>query len=114
MIFKEEDFPLYQHLLKLNEPEAAVAKSHFEAAVAGGFDEQVYFAIGIQGVAANVPLEKIPGSTKQMMEKTLQTCLKVFKEAAAAGHEDAIIMVQDFEARGLGKPSLWQRMLGNS
>ena len=47
MDFKEEDFPLYQQLVKLDELGVETAKADFKAAVEGGDAEKLYFAIGI-------------------------------------------------------------------
>jgi hypothetical protein len=102
MDFKEEDFPVYQ-VIKLDPDSARFAIAGFNAAVAGGEAEKVQFAFGIQTIAANVPIGAIAGITKEMNEKTLQSCLAIFKEAAQRGDSTAILMVDNFKARGLGE-----------
>jgi hypothetical protein len=103
--FKAEDFPLYQHLVDLGNPGVERAKADFEAACKGGEVEKYQFALGIQTIAANVPLDQIPGATEEMNAKTLRSCLDVFKVVAKGTTEaaaNARIMVNDFDARGLG------------
>ena len=102
MDFKEEDFPLYQLLVKLNQPGVELAKKDFNAALLGGDEERYAFALGIQTIAAIPGIEKqIPGLTKEINEKTLQSCLAIFRDAASRGHKNAAYMVEDFKARGL-------------
>lgn len=102
MDFKEEDFPVYQQLVKLGQPGVETAKADFKAAVVGGDQEKYDFALGIQTIAANVPVGAIPGVTREINEKTLRSCLNIFKDVASRGHADAAFMVADFNARGLG------------
>jgi len=102
MDFREEDFPVYQQLVKLGQPGIERAKADFKAAAEGGDQEKYTFALGIQTVAANIPAGVIPGVTKDMNEKTLRSCLNIFKDVASRGHAGAAFMVADFKARGLG------------
>jgi hypothetical protein len=102
MDIKAEDFPVYEQLLKLNQPGIETAKADFNAAVAGGDEEKYNFALGIQTIAANVPAGAIPGITQEMNEKTLRSCLKIFEDVASRGNPNAQFMVRDFKARGLG------------
>jgi hypothetical protein len=104
MDFKEEDFPVYQQLVKLGGPGVRRAMADFEAAVNGGDEEKYNFALGIQTIAANVPVGDIPGVTKEMNDRTLRSCFVVFVDLASRGHTDAAYMVQDFKMRGLGQP----------
>jgi hypothetical protein len=103
MDFKEEDFPLYQVLVKLGQPGVETAINDFNAAVRGGDEEKYNFALGIQTVAAQVPAGVIPGVTQEINDKTLRSCLAVFKDVASRGHKNGAFMVQDFKARGLGR-----------
>jgi hypothetical protein len=105
MDFKEEDFPVYQQIVKLDPDSARFAIAGFNAAVAGGEAEKVQFAFGIQTIAANVLVGEIVGVTQEMNEKTLQSCLAIFKEAAKHGDFTATLMVDDFKLRGLGEAS---------
>jgi hypothetical protein len=104
--FKAQDFPLYQHLVELDDNAGVErAKADFEAACKGGEVEKYQFALGIQTIAANVPVGDIPGVTEDMNKATLRSCLDVFKAVAKGTSEvaaNAKIMVNDFEARGLG------------
>lgn len=103
MDFKEEDFPLYQQLVKLDELGVEAAKTDFKKAVEGGDAEKLYFAIGIQTVVVNVPIGVIAGVTQEMNDKTMYSCMKIFQAAAAKGNETAAMMAQSFKERGLGK-----------
>src|ERR1035437_2986048 len=102
MDVREEDFPVYQQLVKLGQSGVEQAKADFKAAVEGGDQEKYDFALGIQTIAANVPVGAIPGVTKEMNEKTLRSCLNIFKDVAIRGHADAVFMVAYFKAHGLG------------
>lgn len=86
MDFREEDFPLYTHLVNLDQAATVHARKDFAAACAGGDIEKYNFAFGIQTVAANVPLGQIPGVTEEMNTKTLQSCLVIFKKIAAGSY----------------------------
>jgi hypothetical protein len=101
---KKEDFPLYQLLVELNQPGIEKVKAAFEAAQTGGDEEKYYFALGIQTVAANVPAGVIPGCTKEINEKTLQSCFRVFEDLASRGHANAALVAENFKSRGLGQP----------
>ncbi len=102
MNIKQEDFPLYQLLVELNQPGIERAKADFAAACKGGDEAQYCFAMGIQTVAVNVPAEAIPGCTDDMMKTTLRSCLTIFNELAAKSHDGAVFMVKNFKQRGLG------------
>ncbi len=82
MNFTADDFPLYQHLVKLDAQASMQVQKDFAAATAGGEGEKYSFALGIQTVAANVPLGQIPGVTEEMNLKTLRSCLAIFKDVA--------------------------------
>ena len=73
MDFKEEDFPVYQQLVKLGQPGVGQAEADFKAAVGGGDQEKYEFALGIQTIAANVPIGAIPGVTKELTGKETAT-----------------------------------------
>ncbi len=105
MDFKEENFPVYQQLVKNGEFGVERAISDFEAALKGGDQEKYNFALGIQTIAANVPVGEIPCVTKEMNEKTLRSCFAIFEDIASRGHADAAFMVADFKRRGLGQVS---------
>mgnify|MGYP006908452551 CR=1 FL=1 len=103
----ENDFPVYQHLVRLDAPGAAAAKADFEAACRGGDAEKYQFALGIQSVADIVPAGAVPGLTDEMRRKTLASCLAVFRAVAAgySGVADAAkIMVAYGESRDFGVP----------
>lgn len=105
--FNDTDFPVYQHLVQLGAPGAAAAVADFEAARRGGDAEKYQFALGIQSVADTVPAGAVPGLTEEMREKTLASCLAVFR-AVAAGYsavtDAAKTMVAYGESRGFGAP----------
>ena len=103
MDIKAEDFPLYQLLVAMHAGDQGVKNliADFNKAVTGGDEENFSFAFGIQTLAANFP-HCIPGQTAQMNQKTLQSCLAVFKDVASHGHKGAAYMVASFKARGLG------------
>ena len=109
MPFKEEDFPLYQLLIQLNEPGIERARAEFEKAVKGGDDEKFRFALGLQTCCINMESgapdhTQIPGNTREINDRTLMSCLAVFREAAANGHQGAAFMVRDYARRGIGQP----------
>jgi len=96
MDIKEDNFPLYRLLLKLDNPGVANAKADFEAASKGGDDDKYRFALGMQQIALNVPKNLIPGFTPDLQEKELRSCLAVFKDVASRGHANAAVMVSYF------------------
>jgi hypothetical protein len=103
MDIKEEDFPLYQLLVKLGRPGVEYAIADFEKACTGGDEEKYCFALGLQGVALFPGMEKtLPEMTKEIKEKTLRSCLAVFQDVAGRGHAGAAMMVQYFQQNGLG------------
>ncbi len=104
----EEDFPVYQQLVKLNNPGIALAINDFVKATTGGDEEKYKFALGIQTVAV-MPVGKVPGVTKDMQVKTLQSCLKVFEDVASRGHKGAQQMVVYFKLNRLGGPEMPSR-----
>jgi hypothetical protein len=102
---KETDFPVYQQLVKNGAPGCDSAITAFNAASAGGDDEQYHFALGIQTIAANLPAGSIPGITDEMNKQTLRSCMAIFKSVAggaSAKAEAAQFMVQNFTQRRLG------------
>jgi hypothetical protein len=106
MDMKEEDFPLYQLLVKLGRLGVEHAVADFERARTGGDDEKYGFALGLQTVALTPGVEAaLPGMTKEIKEKTLRSCLAVFEDVASRGHADAAFMVQYFRRNGLGGPA---------
>lgn len=107
MDFKEEDFPLYTHIAATAPDKAFMAIEGFKAAVAGGDQEKFEFAMGIQTLAVMHHFNQmtIEGVTPAMIEKTLQSCLVIFKNLAAQGHEKAVFMTKYFEDNNLGRPS---------
>jgi hypothetical protein len=114
MDFKEEDFPLYQLLVKRGGPGAEYAIADFERARTGGDDEKYGFALGLQTVALSSGIEAVlPGMTREIKEKTLRSCLAVFEDVASRGHAGAVFMVQYFKRNGLGGPkkidSIWKK-----
>ena len=106
MDFKEENFPVYQALVKYESDNIGVknAIEGFNAAVKGGYKERFDFAFGIQTVVVNMPVGEIKGTDQEGYDKTLRSCFEIFEEAASHGHELAALMVDDFRARGLGQP----------
>lgn len=109
MDIREEDFPLYQLLVKLNEPGVENAIADFKKAQTGGDEEKFLFALGIQTVAISMETgaadhTQIPGNTPEINNKTLRSARAVFEDVASRGHEGAKYMVESFNARGLGLP----------
>lgn len=106
MDFKEEDFPVYQMMVKYESDNPGVKNAirDFEAAKNGGYEERFHFAFGLQTVVANTPAGEIQGTDQEMHDKTLRTCFRIFQEGAQRGHELATYMVQDFIRRNLGQP----------
>lgn len=79
-----DDFPLYQLLVGWDKPGSQKAKNDFEAAAAGDLQKQYSFALGIQGISEHAAL--IPEVTPVIIQKTLQSCLKVFQRIADSPH----------------------------
>jgi hypothetical protein len=106
MEIREEDFPLYQLLVKYesDNPGVQTAMKDFNAAVHGGDEEKYNFAMGIQTVAVNVPVGEIRGSTQEVYDKTLRSAFAVFSDVASHGHEGAAFMVQYYKDLGIGQP----------
>jgi hypothetical protein len=106
MDFKEEDFPLYQALVKYQPDNSGVqlAIKSFNAAVSGGDEEKYDFAMGIQTVAVNSNPGRIQGTTQETFDKTLRSCFAVFSDVASRGHKDAISMRDYFIRQDLGQP----------
>lgn len=102
---KEEDFPLYQLLLKNKEPGIEKAIEDFKAAARGGDEEQYRFALGIQTIATITPASEISGLSEDIRQKTLHSCLAIF-ESIAKGRsteaQNAKFMVNYFKKSGLG------------
>jgi TPR repeat protein len=102
MVFKEEDFPLYQ-LIAREQPDSLGVKM-FQKACAGGDEEKVYFCFGIQtGLAGDIEKNEFPaGTTREMIEKTLRSCLAIFEDAASRNHPRALFMSAEFRLWGKG------------
>jgi hypothetical protein len=114
MEIKEEDFPLYQLLVKLGRPGVKHVIADFERACTGGDEEKYSFVLGLQTVALTSGIEIVlPEMTREIKEKTLRSCLSVFEDVASRGHEGAVFMVQYFKRNGLGGPkkidSIWKK-----
>lgn len=103
MNFDAAAFPLYELLLKLNQPGVETAKADFATAQAGGAKEKCQFAIGLHGIA-NIPgIEKeMPGFTPAIRQKTLASCLAVFEETGTNGWAQGAQMSAYCYTWGLG------------
>ena len=84
MKLQEEDFPLYQLLIK-SDHGAENAINGFKAAQIGGDEERYSFA---------------------MVKKTLQTCFIIFQDVASRGHAMAAYMANHFRDNGLRQPDM--------
>jgi TPR repeat protein len=106
MEIKEENFPLYQLLLKLNQPESIdYVKKSFADAVAGGNEEKYNFVHGLQTIPSNPEFAPdIPGMTPEIARKTLKACLEVYEDVGRNGHVFGAFMAAEYYA--FGRPGI--------
>ena len=105
MDIKEEDFPLYQLLAKTQADNSGVQRAieDFKKAQNGGDEEKYQFVHGIQTVATfPAAAHFVPGMTTEIRDKTLRSCLAVFRDVASRGHVGAKMMVAYYEKNGIG------------
>jgi hypothetical protein len=111
MDFTEENLPLVKVLMRPDNKCAPELQRDFEAARNGGLKEKLDFAIGIQTMV-EPDTAWYPDQTREINERTLQSCMGIFQEAVQAGtlpKEDAdmaAIMVAEFERRGITGPDV--------
>jgi len=106
MTINSADFPLYDLLVRFNQPGVENLVADMERAQTGGAAEKFSLAIGLWQVA-NIPNIEgmVPGLTSAVKDKTVAKCAAVFKEAADAGHAGAKAMVDYLNANGTNGPS---------
>lgn len=95
MTINPADFPLYDLLVKLNQPGVENLMADMTKAQSGDLNDAYQVALGLYQVA-NIPnIEAhIPGLTRESKTATLAKCAEVFQTAAAGGNEGAKAMVE--------------------
>ncbi|MDE1153541.1 MAG: hypothetical protein PW788_13475 [Micavibrio sp.] len=103
MEFQEENFAVYQLLVKLDMAGVENMKADFAAAKTGTDDDKYKFALGIYGLVTTPGIEAaLPGLTKTIVDNTLEQALAVFEDTAGRGHPHAALMAAWCRASGIG------------
>ncbi len=103
MEFKEENFAIYQLLVKANMPGFDQMKADFAAAKNGGDEEKYQFAMGIYTVAAAPGLEKaLPALTDAIRAATLEQAFLIFEDTGRRDHAGGALMSAWCKANGIG------------
>ncbi len=103
MEFKEENFAIYQLLVKTNLPGVDQVKADFAAAKNGGDEEKYQFAMGIYTVAAAPGLEKaLPALTDAIKASTLEQAFLIFEDTGSRNHAGGALMSAWCKANGIG------------
>jgi hypothetical protein len=88
-----KDFPLYELLLKLDQPGVEHAKSDFAKAQTGNDDDKYGFAVGLYGLAKTPGIEAgLTGFNATMRDQTLKQCLAVFEDIGGRDHPWGALM----------------------
>jgi len=92
-----DDFPLYAHLITLDEPGSEIARRDFKAAKTGGSKERYQFAVGLTTFLGNNRAMglQIPGVTEEMLDQTTEAVIKLLQgirsDAAVANHVEYLL-----------------------
>jgi TPR repeat protein len=103
MKIEAKDFPLYELLLRLNQPGVENAKQGFAEAQTGNDDKKYSFALGLYGLANTPGIEEgLTGFNARMRDQTLKSCLAVFEDIGARKHPWGALMAATAYAYGQG------------
>jgi len=103
MEFQEENFAVYQLLVKLNMAGVENMKADFATAKTGTDDDKYKFALGIYGLVTTPGIEAaLPGLTKTIVDNTLEQAFAVFEDVAGRGHPYGALMTAWCRASGIG------------
>ena len=115
MKIEAKDFPLYELLLRLNQPGVENAKQGFADAQTGSDDKKYSFALGLSGLANTPGIEEgLTGFNPRMRDQTLRKYLGATGLLRRRGDVGVKVAVADMTDDASRQPHLLQLRLGEA